>query len=159
MERERKKCDRCKGWYTKECFIEASKSRLYREQLVDTLLEFLKPFEDFEGAKPCNQVLDIEIAVFLDSFIDRIEMTDKNETNLFLALLNKPSVEYMSIQDELLPQNEDDTIIEFPFQDNTEELYSLLENVKASIDENIQTPNAEKWINFMIRRSCEHRLT
>ncbi|CAG8806878.1 15919_t:CDS:2, partial [Gigaspora margarita] len=95
-----------------------SKFRLYREQLVEILLEFLQPFKDFESAEPCNQVLDIEIVVFLDSFIDRIEITDKNE-------------------------NEENTVTELILCNDN----AIKENVNAIIDENIQIPNTEKWIN------------
>ncbi|KAF0375616.1 hypothetical protein F8M41_012745 [Gigaspora margarita] len=56
-----------------------------QEQLVDVFLEFLKSFEDFGSTEPCKQLLNIEIAVFLDAFIDRIETIDKNESDKLIA--------------------------------------------------------------------------
>ncbi|CAG8801096.1 2445_t:CDS:2, partial [Racocetra fulgida] len=50
-----------------------------RDQLVDVFLDFLDPYEDFDSAEPCKQELNINIAVFLNSFIDRIETTNENE--------------------------------------------------------------------------------
>ncbi|CAG8792149.1 44792_t:CDS:2, partial [Gigaspora margarita] len=57
----------------------------FAKQLVNVFLEFLKSFEDFESTELCKQLLNIEIAVFLDAFIDRIETIDKNESNKLIA--------------------------------------------------------------------------
>ncbi|CAG8711563.1 9646_t:CDS:1, partial [Ambispora leptoticha] len=56
-----------------------------RDQLVDVFLDFLDPYEDFDSAEPCKQELNINIAVFLNSFIDRIETTNENESNKLIA--------------------------------------------------------------------------
>ncbi|CAG8494909.1 11300_t:CDS:2 [Cetraspora pellucida] len=48
-------------------------------QLVNVLLDLLDPYEDFNNAEPCSQVLNIDIAVFLNSFIDYIETNNKDK--------------------------------------------------------------------------------
>ncbi|CAG8438711.1 17066_t:CDS:2, partial [Dentiscutata heterogama] len=50
-----------------------------QDQLVDILLDFLDPYKDFDNAELCKQELHIEIAIFLNSFIDHIETTNKDE--------------------------------------------------------------------------------
>src|SRR2546427_198715 len=85
--------------------------------------------------------------------------------NLFLATLDGSQIESATnqkdpvlFQDNIMSQ--DTSLQDFIItQDNTfsdnnefvknkkEELYFLLEQVKTIIDENTQTPNAEKWIN------------
>ncbi|CAG8742051.1 21879_t:CDS:2, partial [Racocetra persica] len=56
-----------------------------RDQLVDVFLDFLDPYEDFDNTEPCKQELNIEIAVFLNSFIDHIETTNDDESNKLIA--------------------------------------------------------------------------
>ncbi|CAG8569377.1 15363_t:CDS:2, partial [Cetraspora pellucida] len=56
-----------------------------RDQLVDVFLDFLDPYEDFDNVEPCKQELNIDIAVFLNSFIDHIETQNKDESNKLIA--------------------------------------------------------------------------
>ncbi|CAG8650078.1 35357_t:CDS:2, partial [Racocetra persica] len=56
-----------------------------QDQLTDVLLDFLDPYEDFDNAKLCSQVLNIDIAVFLNSFIDHIETSNEDELNKLIA--------------------------------------------------------------------------
>ncbi|CAG8581378.1 8237_t:CDS:2 [Dentiscutata erythropus] len=35
--------------------------------------------------EPCKQKFDIEIAIFLDTFLDHVEATDDNESNKYIA--------------------------------------------------------------------------
>ncbi|CAG8679571.1 9263_t:CDS:2 [Racocetra persica] len=56
-----------------------------QDQLTDILLDFLDPYEDFDNAEPCSQFLNIDIAVFLNSFIDRIETSNEDELNKLIA--------------------------------------------------------------------------
>ncbi|CAG8646129.1 2062_t:CDS:2, partial [Racocetra fulgida] len=55
------------------------------EELVEVLLGFLKLYKDFEDAKPCEQIFNVEITIFLDAFLDQIETTDKDESNKIVA--------------------------------------------------------------------------
>ncbi|CAG8627052.1 12606_t:CDS:2, partial [Racocetra fulgida] len=50
-----------------------------QDELRDLFLEFLEPFQDFDSTKPCTQVLDFEIPVFLDSLTDCIESNNEIE--------------------------------------------------------------------------------
>ncbi|CAG8830455.1 30129_t:CDS:2, partial [Gigaspora margarita] len=56
-----------------------------QDQLVKVLLNFIDSYKDFDNAKPCSQVLHIDISVFLNSFIDRIETSNENEYNKLIA--------------------------------------------------------------------------
>ncbi|CAG8516909.1 45309_t:CDS:2, partial [Gigaspora margarita] len=83
-----------------------------RDQLVDIFLDFLNPYEDFNNAKPCKQKLNIDIAIFFNSFIDRIETTNEDETieqaSNTTELLPKDNLpkDNILLQDNVLPQDD-----------------------------------------------------
>ncbi|CAG8622226.1 16669_t:CDS:2 [Gigaspora margarita] len=111
------------------------------EQLVKVLLNFTDSYEDFNNAKPCSQVLYIDISVFLNSFIDHIETSNENEYNKLIAyhivkLVSKADG-YETIEDNELSN------VEY----KVKELYSLMDCAKIIIDKHTQMPNAKQWIN------------
>ncbi|CAG8802458.1 962_t:CDS:2, partial [Racocetra fulgida] len=87
------KCDHCKGWYSKKNFVKLREKSVklcnkYQESINNTnkvLLVFLEPYKDFEDAKPCEQIFNVEIMIFLDTFLDQIETTDEDESNKIVA--------------------------------------------------------------------------
>ncbi|CAG8770680.1 34846_t:CDS:2, partial [Gigaspora margarita] len=72
--------NRIKRKENKEEKIKQRQSSAYtRDQLVDFLLDFLDSYDDFDKAEPCSQMIDIDFAVFLNSFLDRVETNNENE--------------------------------------------------------------------------------
>ncbi|CAG8554821.1 9739_t:CDS:2, partial [Scutellospora calospora] len=74
---------------------------------------------------------------------------NQNEENMIVVLLPQyedDTIELSQYEDDPINLLQDDTI-ECEESKKKNELYSLLEEVKTIIDENIQSPNAEKWIN------------
>ncbi|CAG8691942.1 4787_t:CDS:2, partial [Racocetra persica] len=54
-------------------------------KLVEVLSGFLEPYKDFEDSKSCEQIFNVEIAIFLNTFLEDIETTDENESNKLVA--------------------------------------------------------------------------
>ncbi|CAG8447435.1 5688_t:CDS:2 [Cetraspora pellucida] len=104
-----------------------------QDQLVNVFLDFLDLYEDFDNVELCKQKLNIDIAIFLNSFIDHIKTQNEDEKrnpipigffkkfnehdndnlfkhlleNLFQVLLNKPAIKQaLDTTSELLPQDD-----------------------------------------------------
>ncbi|CAG8755496.1 10531_t:CDS:2, partial [Dentiscutata erythropus] len=97
------------GWYSKENFIGLnnktvrSYSAYKREHLVETFLGFLKPYKGIENMESCKQKFDVKIAIFLDTFLDRVETTDNNEIENHWRLIKHDYLsEYNRVRLDLL---------------------------------------------------------
>ncbi len=67
------------------------------EQLVETFLEFFEPYEDIDNAEPCKQIFDKDVAVHLNSLLNRIEIADEDESNKHIAYHGKLFLKLMEI--------------------------------------------------------------
>ncbi|CAG8825448.1 40068_t:CDS:2 [Gigaspora margarita] len=112
---EKKKCNRYRLWYAEENFIVENMNRIKRkknkeekikqrqssaytrDQLVDFLLDFLDSYDDFDKAELCSQMIDIDFAIFLNSFLDRVETINKNECETYIRLHHLPHLQPQSI--------------------------------------------------------------
>ncbi|CAG8782627.1 32605_t:CDS:2 [Gigaspora margarita] len=56
---KKKKYNHCRLWYTEENFINS--------------------YDDFDKAELCSQMIDIDFAVFLNSFLNRVETINEDE--------------------------------------------------------------------------------
>ncbi|CAG8683430.1 10143_t:CDS:2, partial [Cetraspora pellucida] len=55
-----------------------------QEELIEVLSGFLEPYKDFKDSKPCEQIFNINIVIFLNTFLDYIETTDENKAEYIL---------------------------------------------------------------------------
>ncbi|CAG8833543.1 20037_t:CDS:2, partial [Gigaspora margarita] len=53
--------------------------------LVETFLGFLELYKNIKNTEPCKQIFDVEIAIFLDTFLDCVETTNKDKSNKYIA--------------------------------------------------------------------------
>ncbi|CAG8839666.1 16395_t:CDS:2, partial [Gigaspora margarita] len=82
-----------------------------QDQLVEVLSNFIDSYEDFDNAKPCSQVLHIDIFVFLNLFIDHIETSNKNEYDKLIIyqivkLVSKPDEKPKKPKLKIMKNNE-----------------------------------------------------